>query len=127
MSPNLAADLSRNLLAPAQRICGWCRKEIAPGTQTATLGICHRCFVYLELEAKRYEERRGVMASDTDTDRRILAYLDGKNSSAALSITDEQMARSLGLELGNVRNSVGRLENDGRVRRDGQNFRTERD
>jgi len=68
-----------------------------------------------------------MMASDTDTDRRILAYLDGKNSSAALTITDEQMARSLGFGLCDVRNSLSRLEHDGRVRRDGQSFWTERD
>jgi hypothetical protein len=30
--------------APPQRICGWCRLEIAPGTQPATYGICRRCF-----------------------------------------------------------------------------------
>jgi hypothetical protein len=44
--------------APPQRICGWCRKEIVPGTQPATYGICHRCFVQLELDARRHEEGR---------------------------------------------------------------------
>jgi hypothetical protein len=44
--------------APPQRICGWCRKEIVPGTRPATYGICHRCFVELELDAKRHEEGR---------------------------------------------------------------------
>jgi hypothetical protein len=44
--------------APAQRICGWCRKEIAPGTQPATYGICRRCFLQIELDATRHEERR---------------------------------------------------------------------
>jgi hypothetical protein len=49
----------RAVVSPAQRICGWCRKEIAPGSQPATYGICHRCFVQVELDAKRHEERRG--------------------------------------------------------------------
>ena len=44
--------------APAQRICGWCRKEIAPGTQPATYGICRRCFLHIELDATRHEEGR---------------------------------------------------------------------
>ncbi len=67
------------------------------------------------------------MASDADTDRRIIAYLDGKNSSAALTITDEKIALSLVLGLGEFRNSLSRLEHDGRVRRDGQDCWTERD
>jgi hypothetical protein len=33
---------------PMQRICGWCRTEIAPGTRPATYTICPRCFVRLE-------------------------------------------------------------------------------
>jgi len=45
--------------APAQRICGWCRTEIAPGKQPATYGICRRCFLQIELDAQRHEERRG--------------------------------------------------------------------
>jgi hypothetical protein len=64
------------------------------------------------------------MASDVDTDRRILAYLDGKNSSAALTLTDAEIARSLRFGLENVRNSLMRLEDQGRVHRDGQKFWT---
>lgn len=43
---------------PAARICGWCRMEIAPGTQPATYGVCRRWFLQLELDTTRYQERR---------------------------------------------------------------------
>jgi hypothetical protein len=39
-----------------QRVCGWCWREIAPGTQPATYGICRRCYVELERDGKRREE-----------------------------------------------------------------------
>ena len=41
-----------------QRVCGWCWREITPGTQPATYGICRRCYVELERDAKRPEERQ---------------------------------------------------------------------
>jgi hypothetical protein len=36
---------------PAQRICGWCRLELAAGTQPATYGICPACIVRFEADA----------------------------------------------------------------------------
>ena len=70
------------------------------------------------------------MASDTDTDRRILAYLDGNSTSAARPMTDEAIARALNLDLGHVRKRLTWLEtveNGAQVWRDGQDFWTERD
>lgn len=42
--------------SPPQRICSWCHTQIAPGSQPATYGICHRCFVELERDARRRED-----------------------------------------------------------------------
>jgi DNA-binding Lrp family transcriptional regulator len=70
------------------------------------------------------------MASDTDTDRRILAYLDGNNTSFARPMTDEEIARALKLDPGHVRKRLTwleKLENRAQVWRDGQDFWTERD
>jgi hypothetical protein len=44
-----------------------------------------------------FGQARGI--EQADTDRRIISYLDGKNSSAALTITDEEIALSLVLGL----------------------------
>jgi hypothetical protein len=55
-APRTTADHA--VVSPAQKICGWCRKEIAPGSQPATYGICQRCFLQVELDAKRPRERR---------------------------------------------------------------------
>jgi DNA-binding Lrp family transcriptional regulator len=68
------------------------------------------------------------MASDADTDRRILAYLDGNNTSAARPMTDEAIARALKLDLGCVRKRLRwleSLENGAQVWRDGQDFWTD--
>lgn len=35
-----------------QRICGWCRIELAPGRLPATHGICPRCYVQLEQDPR---------------------------------------------------------------------------
>jgi hypothetical protein len=40
------------LISTAQRICGWCARQMAPGTQPATTGICPRCFVRVLAEEK---------------------------------------------------------------------------
>jgi hypothetical protein len=45
-------------LVPMQRLCGWCRAELAPGTQPATFGICARCQLQLELDVTRQQEGR---------------------------------------------------------------------
>jgi hypothetical protein len=50
---------------PAQRVCGWCRHELAPGTQPATYGICPP--VLPAARAGREMERRRVMAFDLET------------------------------------------------------------
>jgi hypothetical protein len=53
--------------APPQRICGWCRTEIAPGTQPATYGICRHCFIQNELETtRRHEAKRRATAYEMD-------------------------------------------------------------
>ena len=41
------------LHSPMQRICGWCRAELTPGTQPATYVICACCHLQLEREAIR--------------------------------------------------------------------------
>jgi hypothetical protein len=38
--------------APAQRVCGLCSMELAPGTQPATTGIYPACVVRVEQDAK---------------------------------------------------------------------------
>lgn len=40
----------QELASTPQRICGWCRIELAPGRLPATHGICPRCYVQLERE-----------------------------------------------------------------------------
>jgi hypothetical protein len=45
---------------PAQRICGWCRMEIAPGTRPATYGICPQCYVRMESDPRRKQKDEGV-------------------------------------------------------------------
>jgi hypothetical protein len=42
---------------PLQRICSWCRIELAPGRQPATHGICPRCYVQLEELDKKHVKR----------------------------------------------------------------------
>jgi len=42
--------------ATAQRVCGWCWLELAPGTLPATHAICPRCYVLCELDIKRRQE-----------------------------------------------------------------------
>ena len=65
--------------------------------------------------------------SDADTDRRILASLDGHNTSAGPPMTDEEIA--LKLDLGHVRTRLKwleSLENGAQLWRDGQDFWTEK-
>jgi hypothetical protein len=45
--------------APQQRICGWCRIELAPGTLPASHGICQAC--YVRLEGDITEAKTGVV------------------------------------------------------------------
>ena len=56
------ADKGAMITAPPQRICGWCRREIAPGTQPATFGMCAKCFVRLESDPKRSITKAGWTA-----------------------------------------------------------------
>ncbi len=39
--------------SPMQRICGWCRAELAPGEQPATYVLCAHCNLQLEREVLR--------------------------------------------------------------------------
>jgi hypothetical protein len=52
------ADIGRRMRSPMQRICGWCRADLTPGTQPATYVICAPCQLQLEREVMGYSKRR---------------------------------------------------------------------
>ena len=39
-------------IATAARVCGWCSRQIAPGTQPATHSICPACYVRVLADEK---------------------------------------------------------------------------
>lgn len=48
---------------PAQRVCGWCMREIAPGSLPASHGICPGCYVRLQADMDVREARRPPIAA----------------------------------------------------------------
>ena len=48
-APNFVCN--RNVILPMQLVCGWCDRELAPGTQPATTGTCPACGVRVEQDA----------------------------------------------------------------------------
>ena len=61
-SPPYSLDVGHALRSPMERVCGWCRVQLSPGTQPATYVICARCQLQLEREVMRHARRK---AQDT--------------------------------------------------------------
>ena len=50
----MSAPVYQWVALPAQRVCGWCRLLLAPGSLPETTGICPACYVRLAtIDAKR--------------------------------------------------------------------------
>ena len=57
--PAHSPDVGHAMRSPMQRVCGWCRVQLSPGTQPATYVLCARCHLQLEREVMRHSWRRG--------------------------------------------------------------------
>jgi hypothetical protein len=94
------------LVPPAQRVCGWCRKEIAPGSRPATFGMCAKCFVRLESDPKRPTTKDGWAALGAASDAVLAEFADWQQDNtpttrAKLGSAIREFCEYLGPVIGN--------------------------